>query len=153
MNLSQQSLKEIIQAYREALAEPLDLPMWVRLTLAFFEHHPEPAWIKAVMPGDAQTQMIQVNRAYQEQVGVSLEEYQGNADNSVWDNFTTDSFALHDQEAIDKRSPVRTVEYSTNPITKVRQRWIGWKWPVILDGYVVAVCGCAVLDAGYDGSE
>lgn len=145
-----QTLKELIDSYRRfATSHDTDelSPLCVNLVVAFFEHVPVPAWIKYVFP-DGSFRMAHVNQAYAELVGVTQEDYAGQLDSDIWDLDTSLAFHANDQEVVETRSFILTDEHSHDPRTGATERWLGWKWPIIIDGRVVAVCGVAAPAKG-----
>jgi len=111
---------------------------------SFFADLPMAAYIKAVQP-DGSLRMMWVNRAYEREVGVTLAEYNALEDCMLWDIATAKAFRDNDEKVLQTGRAVAVTELAPSRQSPgVTVEWKGWKWPIVVDGQNIAICGYAV---------
>lgn len=112
---------------------------------AYYEHMPGPAWMK-----DSSSRMFFINRAYENEWGVSKLKYEGMTDHDIWPPDVADAFVRNDVEVIERRAGFVTDEQvparALEPISEANPTaaWRIWKFPVVIKGEVVGIGGIAV---------
>lgn len=112
-----------------------------QMTVGFFENLPSPSWIKAVQ-SDGSFLMVHVNAAFTCATGVTAAAYRAQHDAAIWSREVAERALGEDTEVVHSRQPVRLGSVIVHADGR-SFRWDGWKWPVVQDGRIVAVCGSA----------
>lgn len=145
-----QDVESLLRVLREASAE-MRAEDPCLLMAGFFEHLPMPAWIKAFQD-DGSFIMIHVNRAYAALTGIRAIDYLAQGDEAHWSAADAGVFEHEDLTcALERRTvPICGTVPLLNQTGKAVS-FTGWKWPIMKDGEVVAVCGLChtgdVIDA------
>lgn len=104
----------------------------------FIDEMPLPAWIKAASE-DGRFHILTVNKKYTEEYGITREEYQVREDIDLWDEHTSKSFYTADEKVRSENRNYFSIEAFN--LNGRNFNVLVWKWPIHLDGKVVAVCG------------
>lgn len=145
-----QDVAALLNILREA-AEECRMGDPCLLMTGFFEHMPTPAWIKALQP-DGSLIMVHVNRAYTAMTGVTALDYLAQPDSAVWDSGDAGAFESEDLQCIIERRTLPVdgvIPHTSKP--GLLLRFAGWKWPIMVNGEVVAVCGMAQIEEAFAG--
>lgn len=117
------------------------------LMTGFFEHMNMPAWIKVVQ-GD-ELVMVHINRAYKRATDIEPAEYILQPDSAVWMPTDAAQFERDDWICIRERRSVPIRGELAHPFRpELIIEYAGWKWPIMVDGEAVAVCGMAHMGWG-----
>lgn len=110
---------------------------------------PMPMWVK-----DRGGVILFANKAYEEEHlterGFTLDDYVGNRDESVWPDIVADEFRRHDALVLQRGKVWRGFEHIEQPDGSLAPMRI-MKWPIMLDGIVVAIGGISWED--FDNEE
>lgn len=113
------------------------------LMAGFFEHLPIPAWVKAVQ-ADGSLIMVHVNRPYTRATGIRAVEYLTQPDHALWESGDAGAFEAEDITCILERRTVPIQGAVPHPDKPGHDLvFYGWKWPIMVGGEAVAVCGVA----------
>lgn len=106
---------------------------------AALDHHPNPCWIKLI---DGRT--IYINLQYIEQLDKKPELYEGRLDIHNWDSHIAESNIASDKDIIEKEKAGVYKQLVTingkDVMSKIK------KWPVKLNGRLIAIAGERVGD-------
>lgn len=113
--------------------------------LSYVEYLPIPGFIKSVVRSDDHSvigyRMVFTNRAYELSFGVSSKAYEGQPDGSIWGIETQNQYNKHDNEAVEKRLPIRKLEKATNPKNDKPILMDVIKFPIFNEGIITHVGG------------
>jgi PAS domain-containing protein len=157
LDVTEEKYKECEKEHRETREELRQVKALLSVKMdelsvmnTYIENMPGPAWLK-----DTEGNMIFINDAYEIQWGVMKFQYEGRNDKEVWPKTIADEFYENDQQVINGRKTIRTVElvpkYALKPIdlkTNPAEEWHIWKWPVLDNGGVIGVAGVAFRKTG-----
>lgn len=137
-----QDIQSLLSTLREAAADCRSEDPCLLLT-GFFEHLPIPAWIKAIQP-DGTFAMVHVNRPYARATGIRAIDYVTRPDADLWETGDAGAFEAEDLACVIERRTLAIQGAVPHPEkTGVELVFYGWKWPLMVEGQVVAVCGLA----------
>lgn len=111
--------------------------------VSFLACLPFPAWIK-----DLQSRMIYINPTYERLYGVTVEIYNTKLDAEMWPNADAsivEEYVAHDKEAIESGKHQSVTEYYVDP-EGVKHPVKVVKWPLFVNGGIVAVDGIAITE-------
>lgn len=107
---------------------------------AFFDACPFPLWIKSVQP-DGSFRMARVNRAFEQQVGVSGATYFAKTDIEIWGEEVGAASIATDVLALKTGHTVESAPIVPDPVTGKRYQWRGVKWPIYVRGQIAGIAG------------
>ena len=137
-----QDVQALLAVLRDAAAECRTEDPCLLMT-GFFEHHPLPAWVKALQT-DGRFVMMHVNRAFSAATGLTPLDYLGQPDTEFFNESVSATAETEDHVCVLERKTVAIDKCVAHPVKDgVSIRWVGWKWPIMVNGEVVAVCGMA----------
>lgn len=139
-----QDVETLLNILREA-AEECRMEDPCLLMTGFFEHMPLPAWIKALQE-DGSFVMVHVNRPYTAMTGVTALDYLAQPDHAIWNNGDASHFEAEDLQCVIERRTLPVDGVVPHAETGALLRFAGWKWPIMVNGDVVAVCGIAQIE-------
>lgn len=139
-----QDVETLLNILRDA-AEECRMGDPCLLMTGFFEHMPLPAWIKALQP-DGSFVMVHVNRPYSAKTGVTALDYLAQPDHAIWDSGDASAFEDEDLQCVIERRTVEIDGVVPHASNGTLLRFAGWKWPIMVNGEVVAVCGLAQIE-------
>lgn len=147
-----QDVASLLTILREA-AQEASIEDPCLLMTAFFEHCPLPAWIKAVKD-DGSLAMVHVNRAFTAATGIRAIDYMSQPDTEFFDVVSAANAEHEDMLCLIERVTLPINSFVAHPDDAERTlRFTGWKWPVMVDGKPVAVCGVAqATEVSFDGA-
>lgn len=145
-----QDVASLLTILREAALEASTEDPCLLMT-AFFEHAPLPAWVKAVKE-DGSFAMVHVNRAFTRATGIRAIDYIERPDHHLFPSREAAQAEAEDLMCVIDRVTLPINSFVSHPFDEERTlRFTGWKWPVVVDGHVVAVCGVAqVTEVSFD---
>lgn len=145
-----QDVAALLTILREAALEASTEDPCLLMT-GFFEHSPLPAWVKAVKE-DGTLAMVHVNRAFTAATGIRAIDYMAHSDSYFFPSHAAATAEAEDLTCVIDRVTVAVNTFVAHPSDPDRTlRFTGWKWPVLVDGQVVAVCGVAqVTEVSFD---
>lgn len=147
-----QDVATLLTILREAAQEASTEDPCLLMT-AFFEHCPLPAWIKAVKE-DGSLAMVHVNRAFTAATGIRAIDYLDHPDTEHFDVVSAAAAEAEDLMCVIERITLPINSFVSHPDDPERTlRFTGWKWPVMVGGQAVAVCGVAqCTEVSFDGA-
>lgn len=147
-----QDVATLLTILREAAEDARHEDPCVLMT-GFFEHMPIPAWVKALQP-DGTLTMVHVNRAYTAKTGITALDYIAMPDSALWESAEAGAFEDEDLDCVIQRRTLPVEGLIAHPNKpNVMIQFAGWKWPIMVAGDVVAVCGMAQIEeVAFDGA-
>lgn len=120
----------------QLLQHELTLLLAMKATL---DHHPNPCWIKL-----RDGRIIYINKQYTIQLDKIPELYEGKLDIHNWDDHIAEGYGVSDKDVIKKRKAGIYMELVTINGQDVPSEIK--KWPVFINGRLIAVAGERVGD-------
>ncbi|UTC29083.1 hypothetical protein MARCHEWKA_05740 [Brevundimonas phage vB_BpoS-Marchewka] len=139
-----QDVEALLNILRDAAEECRSEDPCLLMT-GFFEHMPLPAWIKALQ-ADGSFVMVHVNRPYTAMTGVTALDYLAQPDHAIWDHGDASEFEDEDLQCVIERRTILVDGVVPHATSGALLRFAGWKWPIMVNGDVVAVCGIAQIE-------
>lgn len=114
---------------------------------AFFEYLPQAAWIKT-RRADGAWMMLRINHAFTDATGITQAAYMGADPLLYWESVGSPA-AMIDADEWDAqvmrqhRGVAASLVLPDRRDPSKRMLWQGFKWPILKEGKVVAICGVA----------
>lgn len=115
----------------------------------FCEYIPTPTWVKKPNYG-GYSEMFFINQAYETQWKISKTSYNGKLDDVIWPDTIAKKFAKHDKDVTMKGisiiayEDVPKIPFEEISKTNITNKWIIWKFPIIVDSKIFGVGGMAI---------
>lgn len=108
---------------------------------AGFDCCPFPMWIKSIQP-DGSYRMARVNRAFENQTGISGATYFAKTDVEIWGDEVGVISEVADREAHASGHPVECIPQTIpDPQSGKLYQWCGIRWPIYVRGKIAGIAG------------